>query len=921
MSNLYFYNLPGIYVKNQADAIYISTKKSIKPFLDYYYNYIKEEKQKIIEINLELKDWDEFFEKNDFDKKEKELEDKKKDDLDKEPRELVEIRKLRDLYRQDFGLYELSLTNDKLDDNKVISDLANYSKVSLNNNLRSKKEINIEYISKRFDIIVMKKQYEKDNENKKLLEELTVYYKPNVKQINLIINTLNKLSNTPAIHNRALIRLFENKDKVNFESFNIINNIRDDEWLFLTDTSRTGNDSQREFVKIAMSTPDFAILDGPPGSGKTTTILELIYQLVKRKKKILLVGSTHVAVDNVIEKLMDPDFPEREKLDNLFMPIRIGDPNKHPISDFAADYTLGSIWETKKIEQLRYFRSLDKKTESQIEFQKLLEDKNKSKLIKYSILKTNALTCGTTVGITNHQLIIESNSNKKNDKLFDYLILDEASKTTFQEFLIPGIYAEKFIIIGDVKQLSPFVDENGLSSNITNLGDFTEEKRYWKTVLSNFNHIQGRGNHRHRALIICDNDEMEVASKILEKENYIVKSLDTDSTSEILIADIILTTNSNLSDSYDNLPLTISFALDARKNKETERYAIFRNIEKLDENIISKNYKYRHEFIRHNGFIPERQNSYQDDNWENALSWRLIRINEVSEINNNYRKNLEEDIKKLLPDDEDNRDKIENEFYKMYQITLPSILQLLQIGLKVPLFKPREDVETTLSNGMAEEFLKNRYVKLKYQHRMHPQISKFARENFYQNEALIDSNRLDRKLPNYNLYRDRIIWIDVVNKDQKDITVNQNEINQILYELDRLFDYLKTQIQRNWTIAILTFYKKQRKELFNVFNKNKHYKKIKSRTYRRDKFDNVTIRIDVVDSFQGHEADFVFISMVRNKGIGFMDNPNRLNVALTRAKYQLVIVGNKKHFQKQKRSTYLNELTRITTERGINYEN
>jgi superfamily I DNA and/or RNA helicase len=36
-----------------------------------------------------------------------------------------------------------------------------------------------------------------------------------------------------------------------------------------------------------------------------------------------------------------------------------------------------------------------------------------------------------------------------------------------------------------------------------------------------------------------------------------------------------------------------------------------------------------------------------------------------------------------------------------------------------------------------------------------------------------------------------------------------------------------------------------------------------------------------VDKFQGHEADIVFLSMVQTKRVGFMDNPNRLNVAIT----------------------------------------
>ncbi|MDY0139908.1 MAG: AAA domain-containing protein, partial [Candidatus Izemoplasmatales bacterium] len=48
--------------------------------------------------------------------------------------------------------------------------------------------------------------------------------------------------------------------------------------------------------------------------------------------------------------------------------------------------------------------------------------------------------------------------------------------------------------------------------------------------------------------------------------------------------------------------------------------------------------------------------------------------------------------------------------------------------------------------------------------------------------------------------------------------------------------------------------------------------------------------------FQGQEADIVFLSMVQNSRVGFMDSINRVNVAVTRAKEKLILVGDKKYF-------------------------
>ncbi len=76
-------------------------------------------------------------------------------------------------------------------------------------------------------------------------------------------------------------------------------------------------EEQRDFVRRALATTDIALLQGPPGSGKTTAICELVLQAIKRGERVLMCATTHVAIDNALEKLYD-------KRPEMLEAVRIG---------------------------------------------------------------------------------------------------------------------------------------------------------------------------------------------------------------------------------------------------------------------------------------------------------------------------------------------------------------------------------------------------------------------------------------------------------------------------------------------------------------------------------------------------------------------------------------------------------------------
>ena len=93
------------------------------------------------------------------------------------------------------------------------------------------------------------------------------------------------------------------------------------------------NESQIEAVGFAMSAEDVAVIHGPPGTGKTTALVELIRQITRSGQSVLAVAPSNLGVDNLLGRLLDCG-------ENA---IRIGHPAR--VSPGLRDHTLDSIVE------------------------------------------------------------------------------------------------------------------------------------------------------------------------------------------------------------------------------------------------------------------------------------------------------------------------------------------------------------------------------------------------------------------------------------------------------------------------------------------------------------------------------------------------------------------------------------------------
>jgi regulator of nonsense transcripts 1 len=211
-----------------------------------------------------------------------------------------------------------------------------------------------------------------------------------------------------------------------------------------------------------------------------------------------------------------------------------------------------------------------------------------------------------------------------------------------------------------------------------------------------------------------------------------------------------------------------------------------------------------------------------------------------------------------------------------------------------PVIMAKKAARAGLSQSLFERLVRLgiKPIRLTIQYRMHPCLSEWPSNTFYEGSlqnGIVDTDRL--------MHHVKFPWPDPQTPMFFYNSVGTEEISSSgTSYLNRaegsmcekiVTHFMKAGVKAN-QIGVITPYEGQRSYLVNHMRRN-------GAVYEE-------IEIASVDSFQGREKDFIILSCVRsneNLGVGFLNDPRRLNVALTRSRYGLVVLGNPKVLARQ----------------------
>lgn len=652
------------------------------------------------------------------------------------------------------------------------------------------------------------------------------------------------------------------------------------------------NKSQKNAVLRALYAHDLCLLQGPPGTGKTTVIAELIWQHILKDptKKLLLTSETNLAVDNALEKLMGSR-NVNEALSpylSIIKPLRFGKSSK--FEEDGKKYSVERIekWLDDEYEEELVYEnevaSLDSATEEDLDN---LEDGD---------VNNNAVQQWMSMIAQRAQAYAVQNPRYA-----------ELADTYHAALCSPDGITKRFF------KEKYFKHANVIGSTCSSTGSPAFAADYARVYSS------------------------AVYDKYVEKEGY-----------KQTISDIkgLIAAANNIDSSFQDTALSIIKKIMKENNVKTE--------DELRELLDNPTENVRHFLFNYDLralLRPKRPKKFDTI---------LERLGFDSEDEFNQMKNIYFDT--VIMDEASKAtppDLVLPLCFGRKSIVIGDHRQLPPMlneqDFKEALLSLNDKKATALANDIDRQFVDtsqfarlilnpkvSKSIKSVFteQYRMHPQINDVIKQFYSDDEGglscgldlnKVDSPKLSEPESRYHGFYHpgfispevHVLWVKVDEPEQRSDSkalYNEKEVEavkrvlQYLKHSEGYDDYMRfwdesirSEERRNQEkeIGIISFYGQQVKYLNEV------------RSYARK--NGIRVKLNTVDKFQGMERNIVIVSTVRSdkyktaRGIvpndnpGFAKSPERLNVALSRARRLLIVVGNNEFFDHVK-DTYSGNL-------------
>lgn len=235
------------------------------------------------------------------------------------------------------------------------------------------------------------------------------------------------------------------------------------------------NDSQKEAVRFCLESPELACIHGPPGTGKTHTLIEIIRQLTSqspanpRPLRLLVCGASNLAVDNILERLLALPVPEKGAKLKV---TRIG----HPARVMSTEGVLESTLEVKstRTDQAALVKDIKQEIEDTMgtlsgrgkgakgKAPRGLERKKMWEEVRALRKEFRKREGGIVSSVLNESQVVLATCHSAGGRQlwnqdFDVVIIDEATQAIEAVCWVPIFKAKKLILAGDPLQLPPTI--------------------------------------------------------------------------------------------------------------------------------------------------------------------------------------------------------------------------------------------------------------------------------------------------------------------------------------------------------------------------------------------------------------------------------------------------------------------------------